>query len=109
MDLIIGRCLTPLNSARTIGSVRRRDDNSRARMPNVRVQLGGLARKSTLGQVFAHNGPEENQPSQTEPAKPDGALQSLRRPSWRSRSRSPPRGISRWRYALHIHLFTSRF
>ena len=36
MEMIIGRSLTPLNSSRTIGSVRRRDDNSRGKVQNVR-------------------------------------------------------------------------
>ena len=36
MDMIIDRSLMPLNSSRTIGSVRRRDDNSRGKVQNVR-------------------------------------------------------------------------
>jgi hypothetical protein len=36
MEMIIGRSHTPLNSSRTIGSVRRRDDNSRGKVQNVR-------------------------------------------------------------------------
>jgi methyl-accepting chemotaxis protein WspA len=31
IQMIIGRSLTPLNSSRTMGSVRRRDDNSRGK------------------------------------------------------------------------------
>jgi hypothetical protein len=34
--MIIGRSHTPLNSSRTIGSVRQRDDNSRGKVQNVR-------------------------------------------------------------------------
>ena len=33
--MIIGRSLMPLNSSRTMGSVRRRDDNSRGKVQNV--------------------------------------------------------------------------
>jgi hypothetical protein len=36
MEMIIGRSHTPLNSSRTIKSVRRRDDNSRGKVQNVR-------------------------------------------------------------------------
>jgi hypothetical protein len=36
MEMIIGRSLTPLNSSRTMGSVRRHDDNSRGKVQNVR-------------------------------------------------------------------------
>ncbi len=36
METIIGRFLTPLNYSRTMGSVRRRDDNSRGKVQNVR-------------------------------------------------------------------------
>jgi hypothetical protein len=36
MDMIVGRSLMPLNSSRTLGSVRRGDDNSRGRVQNVR-------------------------------------------------------------------------
>jgi hypothetical protein len=35
MDLIIGRFLTPLNSSRTMGSVRWRDESSRGKVQNV--------------------------------------------------------------------------
>jgi hypothetical protein len=35
MDTIIGRSLALLNSARTLGSVRRRDDNSLLKVQNV--------------------------------------------------------------------------
>ena len=35
MEMIIGGSLTPLNSSWTMGSVRRRDDNSRAKVQNV--------------------------------------------------------------------------
>jgi hypothetical protein len=34
--MIIGRSLAPLNSSRTMGSVRRHDDNSRGKVQNVR-------------------------------------------------------------------------
>jgi hypothetical protein len=36
MDMIIGRSLMPLNSSRTMGSVRLRDDNSRGKVQIVR-------------------------------------------------------------------------
>jgi hypothetical protein len=36
MDMIIDRSLMPLNYLRTMGSVRRRDDNSRGKVQNVR-------------------------------------------------------------------------
>ncbi|PYR21148.1 MAG: hypothetical protein DMF98_22650 [Acidobacteria bacterium] len=36
MDMIISRFLMPLNSSRTMGSVRRGDDNSRGKVQNVR-------------------------------------------------------------------------
>jgi hypothetical protein len=36
MGMIIDRSLMPLNSSRTMGSVRRRDDNSRGKVQNVR-------------------------------------------------------------------------
>ena len=44
--MIIGRSLTPLNSSRMIGGVRRRDDHSRGKVPNVRgvVMSGGSPR-----------------------------------------------------------------
>ena len=35
MDLIIGRFLPPLNSSKTVGSVRRRDDKSRGKVRKV--------------------------------------------------------------------------
>jgi hypothetical protein len=35
MDLIIGRFLPPLNSSKTVGNVRRRDDNSRRKVRKV--------------------------------------------------------------------------
>jgi hypothetical protein len=37
MDLIIGRFLPPLNSSKTLGRVRRRDDNSRGKVRKVRA------------------------------------------------------------------------
>jgi hypothetical protein len=37
MDLIIGRFLPPLNSSKTVGSVRQRDDNSRGKVRKVRA------------------------------------------------------------------------
>jgi hypothetical protein len=36
INMIIGRSLAPLNSSRTMGSVRRHDDNSRGKVQNVR-------------------------------------------------------------------------
>jgi putative transposase len=45
MDLIIGRFRTPLNYSRTIGSVGRRDDNSRGKVQSVR----GDSRLTVLG------------------------------------------------------------
>jgi len=36
MGMIIGRSLAPLNSLRTMQGVRRRDDNSREKVQNVR-------------------------------------------------------------------------
>jgi hypothetical protein len=47
MKMIISRFHTPLNSSRTIGSVRRRDDNSRGKVQNVRgdSSAGGSSRR----------------------------------------------------------------
>jgi hypothetical protein len=42
MDMIIGRSLTPLNSSRTMGSVHRRDDNSRGKVQNVRADSSDI-------------------------------------------------------------------
>jgi hypothetical protein len=36
-DMIIGRSLMPLNASKTMESVRRRDDNSRGKVQNVRA------------------------------------------------------------------------
>jgi hypothetical protein len=41
MGMIIGRSLTPLNSSRTMGGVRRRDDHSRGKVQNVRGDSWG--------------------------------------------------------------------
>jgi hypothetical protein len=46
MEMIIGRCLTPFNCAKTMGSVRRRDDNSRGSVPNVRGDSSVLSRET---------------------------------------------------------------
>jgi hypothetical protein len=43
MDTIIGRSLTLLNSARTMGSVRQRDDNSRGNVQNVRGDSSAIS------------------------------------------------------------------
>src|SRR5712692_1303932 len=45
METIIGRFLTPLNSSRTMGSVRRRDDNSRGKVQNVRGDSSARCRE----------------------------------------------------------------
>jgi hypothetical protein len=48
MDLIIGRFLPPLNSSKTVGNVRRRDDNSRRKVRKVPCgQLGSISKKTT--------------------------------------------------------------
>ena len=58
MATIIGRSLTPLNSSRTMGASRRRDDNSRGKVQNVRgdswvVRLEDEDRRVTVGLVSA--------------------------------------------------------
>jgi hypothetical protein len=45
MDLIIGRFLPPLNSSKTVGRVRRRDDNSRGKVRKVRADSSAEHRK----------------------------------------------------------------
>src|SRR5439155_24094987 len=42
IDMIIGRSLMLLNSSRTMGSVRRRDDNSRGKVQNVLADSSGV-------------------------------------------------------------------
>src|ERR1700693_3420558 len=44
MDLIIGRFLPPLNSSKTVASVRRRDDNSRGKVRKVRADSSAVSR-----------------------------------------------------------------
>jgi hypothetical protein len=41
MGMIIGLSLTPLNSSRTMGGVRRRDDHSRGKVQNIRGDSWG--------------------------------------------------------------------
>ena len=54
MRVIIGGFLTPLNSSRTMGSVRRRDDNSRRKVQNV---YGDSSASNLLDQgVLGHRG-----------------------------------------------------
>ena len=65
MEMIIGRSLTPLNSSRTMGSVRRRDDNSRGKVQNVR------------GDSSAWPGGDDNAHSDCDPddARPNDSFQ----------------------------------
>jgi hypothetical protein len=55
MDLIIGRFLTPLNYSRTMGSVRRRDDNSRRKVQNVRGDSSERLQGKVVGSKDAIN------------------------------------------------------
>ena len=52
--MIIDRCLTPLNSARAVGNVRWRVDNSRARVPTITEPAG--ARVGSIIERCAHSG-----------------------------------------------------
>ena len=60
MDMIIGRSHTPLNSSTTIGSVRRRDDNSRGKVQNVRGDSSaeGTGHRSRELERYQHLTPE---------------------------------------------------
>ena len=56
MDTIIGRSLALLNSARTLGSVRRRDDNSLLKVQNGLWGQLGFFPGIRPGRIFAHHG-----------------------------------------------------
>jgi hypothetical protein len=61
MDLIIGRFLSPLNSSKTVGSVRRRDDNSRGKVRKVRADSSADPRSPAEERANRGEIPERDQ------------------------------------------------